>query len=121
MKLFMSNIVVADDIIVPVNIEVNTPNFRTAFADSSSNAKSKPLIKFSFATFLLIVICSDSSFSFSFECPLDELKLKRMDLILVFKSDNMLKDTDMPITIITNTSIIDVIKEMYILGIKYRC
>jgi hypothetical protein len=52
------DVVVAVDIVaVPVNIEEeNTPNFRIAFADSKSSAKSNPLIKFSFAIFILLLL-----------------------------------------------------------------
>jgi hypothetical protein len=44
MKLFMLNVD-----IIPVSMEVKMPNFRIAFADSNSNAKSNPLIKLFFA------------------------------------------------------------------------
>jgi hypothetical protein len=53
MKLLMLNVLLDKEIGIPTRIEVNTPIFNIAFADSISNAKSNPLIKFSFATLLV--------------------------------------------------------------------
>ena len=53
MKLLMPNVLIDDDVVeIPTRLDVNTPIFKIAFADSSSNAKSNPLIKFSFTALL---------------------------------------------------------------------
>ena len=53
MKLLMPNVLVDAVAESPTRLDVKTPIFSMAFADSSSNAKSKPLTKFSFAIILL--------------------------------------------------------------------
>jgi hypothetical protein len=53
MKLLMLKVMVDAVVEIPTRLDVNTPIFKIAFADSSSNAKSSPLIKFSFITLLL--------------------------------------------------------------------
>ena len=98
MKLFMLNVD-----IVPVSMEVKMPNFRIAFADSSSNAKSNPLIKLFFAILLLFTVRSLAS---------ENLEVTELDLIVVFRRGNILRDTETPITIIANRSMNDVIKKM---------
>jgi len=51
----MLKVLADDDVVVkiPMRLDVNTPIFKIAFADSSSNAKSSRLIKFSFIMFAL--------------------------------------------------------------------
>ena len=97
MKLFMLNVD-----IVPVSMEVKMPNFRIAFADSNSNAKSNPLIKLFFVILLLFTIRS-LSWSAS-----ENLEVIESDLIVVFRRGTILKDTETPITIIANTSMNEV-------------
>ena len=53
MKLLMLNVLVDDMGEIPTRPDVKIPIFKIAFADSSSNAKSNPLIKFAFSTLLL--------------------------------------------------------------------
>ena len=53
MKLLMPNVLVDAVAESPTRLDVKTPIFSMAFADSSSNAKSNPLTKFSFAIILL--------------------------------------------------------------------
>jgi hypothetical protein len=55
-SIMNAGLITVDAVIVPVKMEVNTPIFRIAFADSNSNARSNPLIKFSFAIFPLFFI-----------------------------------------------------------------
>ena len=53
MKLLMLNVLVDDVVEIPTRLDVNTMIFKIAFADSSSNAESNPVIKFSFTALLL--------------------------------------------------------------------
>ena len=49
----MLNVLVDDVVEIPTRLDVNTMIFKIAFADSSSNAESNPVIKFSFTALLL--------------------------------------------------------------------
>jgi hypothetical protein len=52
MKLLMLKVLVDDMAEIPTRLDVNMLIFNIAFADSSSNAKSSPLMKFSFIALL---------------------------------------------------------------------
>ena len=55
MKLLMLNVLVDAVVGIPIILDVKTLIFNIAFADSSSNAKSNSLTKFSFAIILQLV------------------------------------------------------------------
>src|ERR671921_621425 len=68
--------------------EVKTPIFNIAFADSSSNARSSPLIKFffimlCFCCMILFSVACPCDLSFLF-CRLDVIGLIIIDLMIVF-------------------------------------
>ena len=96
--------------------DVKIPIFNIAFADSSSNARSSPLIKFFFIMlcFCCMILSSvawacDLSFLF---CRLDVIGLIIIDLIIVFIIGTIAWITETAIIIATNISIVEVIKEM---------
>jgi hypothetical protein len=103
MKLLMLNALVDAVVEIPTRLEVKTPIFNIAFADSSSNAKSNPLTKFSFAIIL------ERWFS-SFLLSEDDLVTKdKDDVIELLINDNIVVETVIAITTIANISMIDVI------------
>jgi hypothetical protein len=103
MKLLMLN-VLFDAVGTPTRLEVKTPIFNIAFADSSSNAKSNPLTKFSFAIILL------KRWFSSFFLSEDDLVTKaKDDLIELLINGNIVVETVTAITTIANISMIDVI------------
>lgn len=96
--------------------DVKIPIFNIAFADSSSNARSSPLIKFFFIMlcFCCMILSSvawacDLSFLF---CRLDVIGLIIIDLMIVFIIGTIVWITETAIIIATNISIVEVIKEM---------
>ena len=96
--------------------EVKTPIFNIAFADSSSNARSSPLIKFffimlCFCCMILFSVACPCDLSFLF-CRLDVIGLIIIDLIIVFIIGTIAWITETAIIIATNISIVEVIKEM---------
>jgi hypothetical protein len=103
--------VLADDVVgIPTRLEVNKPIFKIAFADSSSNAKSNPLIKFSFATIPLIEKWFSSFCLLESE---DDLIAKRKDdLALSLINGHILVRTENAITTIANISMIKLIIEI---------
>ena len=107
MKLLMLNVLVDAVVGSPTRLEVNTPIFNIAFADSSSNAKSNPLIKFSFAIILL-----ERWFS-SFLLSEEDLITKgKTDVAVLLMSGNILVRTETAITTMVNMSMIKVIIEI---------
>jgi hypothetical protein len=107
MRLLMLNGLVGDDMVgIPIRLEVNTPIFKIAFADSSSSAKSNPLTKFTFATLLL------KKWSFSFCLTEDDFITKgKKDVVVFLINGNILVRKETPITAIANMSMIKVIIE----------
>ena len=96
--------------------DVKIPIFNIAFADSSSNARSSPLMKFFFIMlcFCCMILSSvawacDLSFLF---CRLDVIGLIIIDLMIVFIIGTIAWITETAIIIATNISIVEVIKEM---------
>lgn len=110
MKLLMLNVLVDDIVGIPTRLEVNKPIFKIAFADSSSNAKSNPLIKFSFDTTPLLEKWF-SSFSL-LESEDDLIKKDKDDLALSLINGHILVRTENAITTIANISMIKLIIEI---------
>jgi hypothetical protein len=105
-KLLMLN-VLFDAVGIPTRLEVKTPIFNIAFADSSSNAKSNPLTKFSFAMILL------KRWFSSFLLSEDDLVTKaKDDVIELLINGNIVVETVIAITTIANISMIEVIIEI---------
>ena len=111
MKLLMLNVLVDDVVGIPTRPEVNKPIFKIAFVDSSSNAKSNPLIKFSFDTTPLLEKWFFSSFSL-LESEDDLIAKGKDDLALSLINGHIFVRRETAITAIANISMIKLIIEI---------
>jgi hypothetical protein len=103
-KLLMLNVLVDDTIEIPTRLDVNIPIFNIAFADSISNAKSSPLMKFSFISLLKRWL------SLSLCLHEDDLIRKDMDNAAALLINGIMDvKTVAAITTIVNISMIEVI------------